>query len=75
MKIGQVTIEDIVNFDQKINPKPYWIKVPKGKIWCYNCNKVTKLKKDKYLGVRRCVGCGTTEKEYYIKKFNGLGRF
>lgn len=72
---GQVTIEDIVNLGLKVNPKPHWIKVPKGKIWCPNCNRIQRLKRAKYLGVRRCEGCGVTEREYYTKKYNGLGRF
>ncbi|SKC86915.1 hypothetical protein [Maledivibacter halophilus] len=69
---GQITLEDVVNFDLKISPKPYWIKVSKNKIWCPYCNRIRTFKNNSFYGVRKCEVCGISIKDYYVKKFNKL---
>lgn len=72
---NQIAFVDIINSDFKIKPKPIWIRVRPGKLWCPYCNRVKKFKMDKYLGVEKCESCGITIKDYYVKKFNRLGLF
>ena len=44
--------------------------VPKAKYCCY-CAGYTVFKKDNYLGIDRCIGCGISLEDYYIKLDNG----
>jgi glutaredoxin len=48
------------------------VKIKKGMNmkWCPYCAKVTKFSFDGYLGVRRCVYCGISDNDYYVKLAN-----
>ena len=75
MIAGQITLADMLEVNSKYKPKPAWVIVPRGYVWCPYCNWVYKLNKDSYLGVEKCSNCGISTKDYFVKKFNGLGEF
>ncbi|WP_432408539.1 hypothetical protein [Wukongibacter sp. M2B1] len=69
---GQISLADVENAGIKIKPKPSWIQVPKGYLWCPNCNWPVKFPKNKRLGVRKCEGCGISKNDFYVRLYNGL---
>lgn len=72
---GQITLADCLEVEDKHKPKPSWIVVPEGYIWCPYCNWAHKLRYDRHLGVSKCSSCGISIRDYFIKKFNRLGEF
>lgn len=67
---GQISIEDFFSTTIKIHPKPLWIKTSIEKPWCPYCNRARNFNRDKFLGVRKCEGCGVSIHEYNVKKHN-----
>lgn len=53
-------------------PPPDDLQVPRGKWWCPYCGEVTKHSNDEYLGVIRADCCGISERDYYVRSYNGL---
>lgn len=47
-------------------------KAKKGYMWCPYCGTTTKTGYDAYLGCRRCLECGVTQNDYYVRRANGL---
>ena len=44
----------------------------KGEWWCPYCRRWRKFKSNGYLGVKQCKVCGVSDREWYVKKYNGL---
>jgi len=47
-------------------------KLAKGFAWCPNCGAERPFGWDARVGYARCMECGTTEREFYVRTFNGL---
>ncbi|MBF7097597.1 hypothetical protein [Alkalibacter mobilis] len=67
----QINITDLL-FEDPV--KPDYVRVPADKhtLFCVYCNEVRVFKKDKYLGVYRCLGCGISTKDFYIRRVNRI---
>lgn len=67
----QINITDMLYSDPV---RPPYVKVPSNKHmhFCVYCNEVMVFRKDRYLGVYRCEGCGISTKDFYIKRVNKI---
>lgn len=67
----QINITDLIYSG---NGKPDYVRINKAefKYFCPYCNDVKLFKRDSYVGVRRCVGCGISEREFDVKRCNRL---
>ena len=55
------------------NP-PEEVKMRKGELWCPYCARSTKFEQGRQIGLLRCVRCGITEHDYYVRCANHLWR-
>ena len=44
----------------------------KGKLWCPYCAEPTVFKKDPELDVKKCKGCGISDRDFHVKTANRL---
>lgn len=58
----------------EFTPKPagITIKSSQGYAWCPYCGLEAPFGWDKKLNVARCLGCGISSREFYIRRENGL---
>ena len=69
--LHQVNITDIL-FSGMVKPDYIRISRRNHRYFCPYCNEVHMFKRDSRLGVRRCTGCGISDRDFYIKKLNKL---
>lgn len=43
-----------------------------GRAWCPYCGKETEFGYDSRLDYARCMGCGISERDFYVRQHNGL---
>lgn len=55
------------------NP-PEKVKMRKEELWCPYCARPTKFERDRQVDLLRCVRCGITEHDYYVRCANHLWR-
>ncbi|HHW43557.1 MAG TPA: hypothetical protein GXX25_07070 [Desulfotomaculum sp.] len=53
-------------------PEGFSPALQKALAWCPCCEKETPFGLDGRLGYARCVGCGISERDFYVRQFNGL---
>lgn len=54
--------------------KPKGNKPHKGWLWCPCCNSWRVFRYNDELGVNKCVVCGISDQDYYVKRYNGIFR-
>ncbi|MQL51793.1 hypothetical protein GFC01_05850 [Desulfofundulus thermobenzoicus] len=59
----QVILEPLADFSPAVKH---------GKGWCPYCGRETAFGWDFRLNVARCLGCGISERDFYVRKFNNL---
>lgn len=52
--------------------KPDDIKLKKKEYWCPYCANAVEFKNDSSLGVKRCIYCGISDNDYYVRNANNL---
>lgn len=54
-----------------IAPPPDF-KPTKGLLWCPVCGKEVKFKNNAFVGVNQCPECHVSDRDFDVKKYNGL---
>ena len=67
-----VTVE-IISRTKAFAP-PEGFKHTRSVWWCPYCKKIRRFYHDEYVDARRCPVCGISDREYYVRKYNGLMR-
>jgi glutaredoxin len=65
---GRQSIE-LVSGTKAYGPKKDTV-VPKNHLWCPFCVKARIFLEDNSLGVKRCIVCGISDSDFYVKKYN-----
>jgi len=53
-------------------PVGFKARTEEGFAWCSHCGAERPFGWDERVGYARCMECGTTEREFYVRTFNGL---
>jgi len=53
-------------------PAGFKARTEEGFAWCPHCGAEHPFGWDERVGYARCMECGTTEREFYVRTFNGL---
>jgi hypothetical protein len=70
-KVGENVTVELISATTAFKP-PEGYKKPRNHMWCPYCRKSRLFPFDEYRGVKRCIICGITENDFYIKKYNGV---
>lgn len=58
---------------QVVQPQPpAGLQLEEQELWCPYCAQPTQFEQDHYLGVRRCVRCGISDRDFYVRASNHL---
>lgn len=75
-KYGNIKDEEIEKLGvvslTKAYPPSKDVKVSEGELYCPYCITYRNFKKGNKVGVKKCVVCGISVKNYYVRKYNKL---